>query len=445
MISLKHCLCSIFLCAFVHLAVAEPVSHFQLKNGLQVFIKPDHRAPIAIVMVWYPVGSADEPGGLTGISHALEHMMFKGTPLIPAGQFSQIIAKQGGQDNAFTSQDYTVYFEKISTKTLKTALKLEADRMQHLNLSPDEFAKEIKVVREERRLRTDNNPQALAFERFMATAHLATPYQHPIVGWMSDLQRLSVQDVRAWYQRYYTPNHARLVIVGDVNAAEIKPWIQQAFQSITKQTQLTSHPQVEPIGLGIKRVDIHAPAQQPVLLMGYTVPNMTPTESSDAYALELLAGILDAGENARLSQSLIRTQHLASAASVYYDSYSRYQSQFTLFAMPSPPHSLTELKQALLKEIHLLKTTMISPEELRRVKTQLVAQKTFEQDSLFGQAMELGMLETLGLGHQTAERYARNIQAVTAGQLRQTAQRYFIENNLTEASLLPIKPQKDPA
>lgn len=419
---------------------AEPssVSLFTLNNGLKVLIKPDHRAPIATVMVWYRVGSSDEPGGLTGLSHALEHMMFKGTPNVPAGVFSKRIAELGGQENAFTNYDFTAYFEKISTASLKTVLTLEADRMQHLNLSEEEFAKEIKVIREERRLRTDNVPQSLAIERFMATAHLSPPYQHPIIGWMSDLMHMQLSSLRQWYERYYAPNNATLVIVGDVTPEAIRPLIETTFGAIHKQAHVQRHLQTEPPGLGIKQVTVHAKAQQPILILGYTVPSLKSSENKEEpYALEVLAGILDAGVNARLNQSIVQTQHLASTASAYYDLYTVYESQFMLLGIPTPGHTVNELKIALLEEIKKLSSVMVSDKELQRIKTQLIAQKAFQADSLFGQALELGLLETIGLGYRTGAEYPDKIQAVTKEQILKAAQHYFNHHQLTETTLTP--------
>jgi zinc protease len=433
----------IALCLISFSIKAEPIEQMKLSNGLTVLIKPDHRAPIAIVMIWYHVGSAEEPGGLTGTSHALEHMMFKGTPSVAAGKFSQIIAQQGGQDNAFTNNDYTAYFEKISTNALKTALSLEADRMQNLLLSANDFAKEIKVVQEERRLRTDNNPQAVAIERFLATAHLIPPYQHPVIGWMSDLQHLTAQDLRTWYERFYAPNNATLVIVGDVTPKTLLPWIQQLFGSIKKQAQLKPSPQAEPPSLGEKVVTLHIPAQQPLLILGYTVPSLkNPSTTQDAYALELLSGVLDAGNNARLTNLLIQKNHIAVSAGAYYNLYTRYPSQFMLIATPAPTHSLEDLSQALLTQIKALQTTLVPNEELARIKTQLIAQKTFQKDSLFGQAMEIGLLASIGLPYQTSEAYVSKIQAITPEQLRETARHYFQKNNLTTAQLRPTPPSQ---
>lgn len=228
------------------------VQEYTLNNGLKVLVKEDHRAPVVVSMIWYNVGSADEPVGITGVSHAIEHMMFKGTSKYPVGVFSKTIAALGGQENAFTNNDYTAYYEKLDADHLATSFELEADRMNNLLLNSEEFAKEIKVIQEERRLRTDNNPQALAFERFLATAHLTAPYNHPVIGWMNDLKQMKVEDLKKWYESYYAPNNATLVVVGDVNPEKVHALAERYFGSIAKRPIASRKPQQEPSALGKK-------------------------------------------------------------------------------------------------------------------------------------------------------------------------------------------------
>ncbi len=415
---------------------------FTLNNGLKIIVKEDHRAPVVVSMIWYNVGSADEPGGITGVAHALEHLMFKGTPKYPLGVFSKTIAALGGQENAFTNNDYTAFYEKIAAPHLATAFELEADRMQHLLLDEKEFNKEIKVIQEERRLRTDDNPQALTFERFLATAHLSAAYSHPVIGWMTDLQQMHVTDARTWYQRFYAPNNAILVVVGDVHAENVFKLAQNYFGNLKRSPQIPRKPQQEPPQLGKKSITIHAPAQLPMLMLGFTTPTVTTVQTktaADPYALEIIAGILDAGESGRFTAQLVRSKQIASDIDVFYNLYARYQTQFIIYGIPSQSHTVTELKTDILKELDRIKNEPISSKELQRVKTQIIAQKTFEKDSIFGQAMELGMLETVGLGWQIAEKYVERINSVTPQQLQETARRYFNENNMTEALLDPIQ------
>ena len=431
-------LLSLFSChtlAFVH--------EFKLDNGLKILVKEDHRAPVAVAMVWYNVGSADEPGGITGVSHALEHLMFKGTKKFPLGVFSKTIAELGGQENAFTNTDYTAYFEKIAAKNLAISFELEADRMQNLQFEPTEFKKEMQVIQEERRLRTDDNPQALALERFFAAAHLASPYHHPVIGWMSDIKQLQIADASAWYHEYYAPNNATIVVVGDVDATHVRELAQHYFGHLTPHTQKIRKLQPEPPRLGNKQTQVYAPAQVPAILMGYTVPTVKTAnvhDEAEPYALELISGVLDAGNSSRFNEQLVRGKHIASSIVVEYSLYSRYQTQFILYGTPNQLHTVPDLKQAMLDELNRLKNELISDKELNRVKTQVIAQKTFERDSVFTQAMELGVLETLGIGWKTSELYADRINRITPQQLQKTAQRYFKENNLTEALLIPSAP-----
>lgn len=414
------------------------VQEFILNNGLKILVKEDHRAPIAISMIWYNVGSSDEPGGITGISHVIEHMMFKGTVQYPQGVFSKTIADVGGQSNAFTSTDYTAFFEKLAAPQLAIGMKLEADRMNHLLMQAKEFNKEIKVIQEERRMRTDDNPQALAFERFLATAHLSSPYSHPVIGWMSDLKQLELKEVKAWYQTYYGPNNATLVVVGDVQANQVLKLATQYFDNMPKIKLFPRKNQVEPPALGLKQVKILSSTQIPLIMIGYAVPGLnTAKNSSEAYTLELIAGILDAGDSSRFSKNLIHKQHVASAASAYYNIYTRYATQFIVYGVPSKNESLHSLKNSLLQEIELLKTHRIDDNELQRVKKQIIAQKTYEKDSIMGQAMELGILETIGLGWKKATDYQTAIQSITPEQIQVVAQHYFQERNSTEAILMP--------
>lgn len=414
------------------------VQEFTLENGLKILVKEDHRAPIVLSMIWYHVGSADEPSGITGVSHALEHLMFKGTPAFPAGAFSKKIAAVGGQENAMTNYDYTAYYEKTAASQLPISFELEADRMQNLLLDKEAFAKEIKVIREERRQRTDDNPQALTYERYMAAAHLSAPYQHPVVGWMNDIMHLDVTDLAAWYSSFYAPNNATLVVVGDVDATKVRDLAQLYFGKIKRRPDYVRKQQVEPATLGTKTIEVHAPAQIPVMMFGFNVPSVKSAKTSwEPYALQIISGVLNAGNSARFSKNLVRGQRIVSNIDIQYEPYSRYQTQFIFSASPASYHKLDEVKTAVMKEINRLKNSPVSEAELKRIKTQIIAQKTFEKDSIMGQAMELGLLESIGLGWNTAEAYTDKINAVTASQIALVAKKYFNEEAMTEARLVP--------
>lgn len=436
---MRRALCIIFsLLSFQALA---QVQEFTLDNGLKILVKEDHRAPVVLSMIWYKVGSSDEPSGLTGVSHAIEHIMFKGTPKYPAGVFTKKIAAVGGHENATTNYDYTNFYEETSASQLPISLELEADRMQNLLIDDNEFSKEIKVIREERRQRTDDNPQALTYERYMAAAHLSAPYQHPVVGWMSDLLQLNSADVRAWYQSFYAPNNATLVVVGDVKADKVRDLAQLYFGNIPRRPDYIRKPQSEPPVLGTKFIEVHAPAQVPMLMFGYSVPSAKSAKKSwEPYALQIVSGILNAGDSARFPKNVVRGSRVASNVDIDYDPFSHYATQFIFMAAPAANHNLDQVKTAILKEINQLKKVPVTEAELKRIKTQIIAQKTFEKDSIMGEASELGLMETIGLGWKTAESYTDNINAVTAAQITEVAQRYFNEESMTEARMLPKMP-----
>ena len=431
------------LLSFQSFATPANITSYTLKNGLKIIVKPDNRAPVVVSMVWYKVGSADEPGGITGISHVLEHMMFKGTKTFGPGHFSKKIASIGGKENAFTNRDYTAYFEILRADQLAVSFELEADRMHNLKLLKEEFDKEIKVVREERRMRTDDNPHALTRERFAAAAHLAAPYQHPVVGWMNDLHQMTIQDLSIWYKRWYTPSNATLVVVGAVKPAAVLALAKRYFGPIPKGQVEARKIQREPRPLGTRQLTVHAPAKLPLLIMGYSVPSLKSSEKPwKAFALEVLVGILDGGESARLPNALIRNTSVASSADTYYDLYARFDNQLSFYAVPSKGHSIAELQSALLKEIGRLQATPVSSQELRRIKNQVIAAKVFQQDSLFGQAMEIGQLETAGLGFELGENYVSHIEAVTPKQIQAVAKEFLTAKRLTLATLKPTSGSK---
>ncbi|MCU7834532.1 MAG: insulinase family protein [gamma proteobacterium symbiont of Taylorina sp.] len=418
---------------------SSEISEKVLSNGLKIIVKPDHRAPVVISQVWYKVGSSYESGGTTGVSHVLEHMMFKGTKTYPTGEFNKIIARNGGEDNAFTSADYTAYYQKLEKSRLKVSFELEADRMRGLLLPEDEFNKEIMVVMEERRWRTDDKPQSLTYEQFHATAFDNSGYHNPTIGWMDDLKNMTVDDLNQWYQRYYAPNNATIVVVGDVKANEVFQLADHYFASLEPFDIAPAKPRVEREQKGTKRIEMELEAKLPYLIMGYKVPVMnTAQETWEPYALDVLAGILDGGDSARLSKNLIRGSKIATSAGAGYSLDSRMQTLFLLNGVPSKGVSTVQLEQALLKELENIKTTLIADDELLRVKAQVISSAVYEQDSMFYQAMKIGAAETVGIGWREEKKYVDNIKQVTAEQIRQVAKKYFIPATLTVASLKPI-------
>ena len=410
-----------------------------LANGLKVIVKEDHRAPVATAQVWYKVGSAYEYGGITGVSHVLEHMMFKGTPKYPVGKFSEILASVGARDNAFTGRDYTGYYQLLGVDNLSTSFELESDRMAHLNLDEKEFVKELEVVKEERRLRTEDNPNSLTYEQFSATAFNSSAYHNPIIGWMDDLNNMQVSDLRSWYETWYAPNNATLVVVGDVDPQEIFQQAEQYYGDIPKREIKARKPRLEPEQIGERRVEVKAVARLPYMIMGYKAPVLnTAKDRHEAYALNVLAGILDGGRSSRLSKHLVREQEIAASVGAGYDLYAAQSSMFLFSGTPNAGHSLTELEQAIDKEIERLKNDLVTEQELKRVKAQVVASEVYQQDSVQRQAYLIGALETVGLGWQVINSYAENINKVSAEDVRDVAKKYLVEDQKTVAILTPL-------
>jgi zinc protease len=407
-------------------------------NGLKVVVKEDHRAPTVVQQIWYRAGSMDEKTGTTGVAHVLEHMMFKGTKSIPAGEFSRRIAAAGGRENAFTSYDYTAYFQQLHKSRLPLAMRLEADRMHNLVLSKQEFDKEIKVVMEERRWRTDDDAHSLVGERLMAAAYQEHPYHNPVIGWMNDLQNMTASDARDWYRSWYAPGNATLVIAGDVRAQEVFALAQRYYGSIPAvqlQQRKTGSEQPQ---LGIKRIVVKAPAELPFIIMAYHAPTLRDVEKDwQPYALSVLAGVLDGNESARLNKTLVREQQVALSVGAGYDSTARGPSMFTLEATPATGKTIAELEAAIREQLQAVVRDGVSEEELKRVRAQVTASEVYKLDSVFYQAMQIGQLESIGLSHRDIPVMLKKLQSVTAQQVQDVAREILQDDHLTIAVLDP--------
>lgn len=434
------------LICFAHtLPAAERTHEYMLNNGLKLIVEEDHRAPVAVVQVWYRVGSAHEYDGITGVSHALEHMMFKGTEKYGVGQFSAIVAANGGRENAFTSTDYTAYFQQWSADKVELSFELEADRMRNLVIDNKEFEKEINVVLEERRLRTDDNPQALAIEAARATAFQTSPYRQPIIGWEADIKNMTGEDLRDWYQRWYGPNNATVVVVGDVDPEAVHTLAKKYFGPLKPSDIKRTKSRPEVPQSGTKRISFKSDkARIPYLVMGYKAPVLNDTgedkggtETWEIYALDVLLETLDGDDSARLKRNLVRGSEVASYAGAGYSSSSMLTTLFYLSAVPNDGKSLEALEQALLEEIEAVKTNPPSADELERIKTQVVADTVYELDSMQHKAIIIGSLESVGLSWKLRDEYVKNINAVTAEQVKQVAEKYLTPERLTVAYLTP--------
>ena len=438
----------LILISAIPIVVSAQVYKYELNNGLKLLVKEDHRAPVVVTQIWYKVGSSYEHDGITGISHALEHMMFKGTEKYPTGEFSRIISENGGRDNAFTGPDYTSYFQTLEKSRLSISFELEADRMRYLKLSDEEFIKEIEVVKEERRWRTEDNPQSFLYEAVRATAFQTSPYRFPVIGWMQDLDNMTINDLKEWYKNWYAPNNATVVVVGDVDPNDVYALAYEYFGPLSSEESITAKKQIEVPQQGTKRITVKRPAELPTIIMAYKTPVIKPNKQDnneydwEPYALEVLAGILDGGNSARISSRLVRGNEVAATASASYQIASRLDNLFTLSGTPTPDKSIQELEVAFRNEILNLQTYLVSDEELHRVKAQVISSDVYEKDSIFYQAMIIGILETVGLSWDLADKYVERIKAVTNEQVLLVAKKYLTDDRLTIADLYPL-PIKD--
>jgi len=420
-----------------------------LGNGLKVIVKEDHRAPVLVQQVWYHVGSMDERTGTTGVAHVLEHMMFKGTKDVPVGEFSRIIASAGGRENAFTAYDHTAYFQQLHKSKLPLAMKLESDRMHNLQMAKKEFDKEIQVVMEERRWRTDDDPHSLVFEKLMAAAYQEHPYHNPIIGWMDDLVNMTDVDALNWYKTWYAPNNATLVIAGDVKVSEVFALAQKYYGGIPEVKLPVRKAVGEAPQIGIKRIVVKAPAELPYLVMAWHAPTLRDAEKDwKPYALEVLAGVLDGNSSARLNKALVHDQQVATEVGTGYDSVARGPALFIVEGTPREGKTVGDVEHALREQLELLVRDGVSAEELQRVKAQVTAGEVYKRDSVFYQAMQIGQLESAGLSYKVIPVTLQKLQAVTAQQVQDVAREIFNDDQLTVATLDPQplsgKPKHNP-
>ncbi len=419
-------------------ASAESTFEKTLPNGLRVIVKEDHRAPTAVHMVWYRAGAMDEKDGTSGVAHVLEHMMFKGTKMLKPGEFNKRVAEAGGRDNAFTSLDYTAYFQIVPKGALPEMMRLEADRMSNLQLTPEDFASEVQVVKEERRLRTDDNPQSRVYEALNAAAFTAHPYRRPIIGWMDDLEHMTWQDARDWYRAWYAPNNAYVVVVGDVDHQAVFKLAEQTYGKHKAHPLPVRKPQNEPQQEGLRRVTVKAPAQLPYLLMAWKAPKLVDIDKDrEPFALEVLSSLLDGSDAARLPKRLVRGQKIAQSAGAGYDATLRGETQFMLVGQPAAGRTVAELEAALRAEIARIQDEGVTAEELKRVKTQTIAAQVYKRDSLMAQAMEIGHSEASGVNWRDIDKLLDKIRSVTAEEVQAVAKKYFGDDTLTVAVLDP--------
>jgi len=418
---------AIFLSLFISLPVfAQQAQEFFLSNGLKLIVKPDHRAPIAVFQIWYKVGSVDEPSGQSGISHMLEHLMYKGTKIDPEGHLFKSMNRIGAQGNAFTSRDYSYFFHKLEKSHLAIAFQLEAARMQHLSLNQYLFDLEKQVVKEEKATRRSNDPYIDVYDKLYSLAFPQHGYATPIIGYQHDMEKLSLSQVQSWYQHYYQPGNAVIVVSGDVKPQEVIKLSEQYFGNIpSSKVSRTPH---KPLLKQVEKRFVF-PNSLPVgmLLIGFKVPVITTAAPVwEAYALEVLAGWLDSGSHSYLSRKLIKEQQLASQVKIGYSLLSRYDNLFMIELLPANGATLDKLEKAINREIQQLKMQLISDRELQIIKNQIISTAVFEQDSQHIQAKIIGQAEAIGLNWREDAKYVEHIQKITAKQIQQVLRKYFV-------------------
>ena len=424
--------------AFEVVTNTGPVHEFRLKNGLKVLVREDHRAPVVVSQIWYKVGATYEHDGITGVSHMFEHLMFKGTKNLKPGEFSRIISANGGRENAFTGRDYTAYFQRLEKSRLEVSFRLEAERMRNLLFDDAEIEKERKVVMEERRLHTEDNPHSQTYEQFNATAFLSSPTRNPVIGWMRDLESLTKKDLQDWYRAWYAPNNATLVVVGDVDPLQVAKLANKHFGPLQPSTLAIDRERSEIKQMGERRINLYLEAKVPYMIMGYKTPVLrTVEEDWEVYALDVLASVLDGGSSARFAREIVRGSQVATSVGAGYSATSRLSGLFIFDGTPAAGKSLDDVETAIEKQIERVKTELVSQQELDRIKAQVAAAKVFEKDSMFYQGMQMGIMETVGLDWRILNSYDDRIKAVTPLQLQKVARKYLVTSQRTVARLFP--------
>lgn len=393
-----------------------------LPNGMKVIVKEDRRAPVAVSQIWYKVGSVDEQPGKTGLSHALEHMMFKGTPAVPSGEFSRRVSALGGENNAYTNRSETVYFENVAAKNLPEVLKMEADRMANLNFSDREFTNEMSVIREERRQRTEDNPLGKLWEHIYLNSYQTPALRAPVIGYMNDLHALKADDLRQWYRQWYAPNNAVLVVVGDVDAKKTLQTAGKLFGAIPakplpSRNTVSETAETRPVSAQTES----AVTRQPVLALSYRVPKLNRIDDKMPYALDVLSDALGGNTSSRFSKNLVRGRQAALDIGVNYDMFSRETPLFSIIAMPAGGTNEQALLELVRNEIADIARNGISRAELERVRAQAAASEIYAKDSMSAQASLMGRLETRGFRYGDEAELRRRLQSVTAADIQAAA------------------------
>lgn len=424
-----------FLNAFTIPAAATNVREFVLDNGLKVLLLEDHKSPAVTFQVWYRVGSRNEEDGKSGLAHFLEHMMFKGTTTTKPEEYSRIIAKNGGRSNAFTTNDVTVYFATMSRDKIGVEIDLEADRMANALLGNTYFEPEKKVIQEERRLRTDDNPVSALSEVAGAVAYTVHPYRRPVIGWMNDIQNLTRQDLVDFYKLYYVPNNAFIVVTGDFSTEEILAKIKAVFEKIPRGAEPPKVRAEEPPQRGERRVILKKEAELPFILMYYHAPNL---KSPDNYALDLLSVVLAGGRSSRLYHELVYKKRIVRNIDADYSGVSIDPTGFSVTAQLMPGKEPAEVEREIDGLLEKIKSELISERELQKAKNQVESSYIYARDSIFGQAMKIGYYEAAA-GWRMMDAYLDGIRKVSREEIRRVAKQYLDRDRRTVGVLIPTK------
>ncbi|WP_416384447.1 M16 family metallopeptidase [Roseibium aggregatum] len=410
-----------------NLMIAPNLESFTLDNGLQVVVIPDRRAPVVTHMIWYKVGSADEPEGQSGVAHFLEHLMFKGTHDHPNGEFSKMVADRGGQENAFTSTDYTAYFQKVAKQHLPLMMKLEADRMENLVLSDEVVTPERDVVLEERRMRVDSEPGSRLQEALNSITFVNHPYGSPVIGWQSEIEALNKEAAIAFYDRFYTPNNAVVVIAGDVDVETVRKLAQETYGKVARRAEPGERLRpAEPPLAGERRIAVSDPrVRQESLSQIWIVPSQTTGEGRTPEALDILSYILGEGPSSRLHKALVLDQEAALSAGAYYQSSALDNGRFGLYAVPRPGYTLEDMERLIAVELQKLLETGVTEDEVKRARNSMVASAIYAQDSQSGLARLFGGALTTGQTIENVQTWPSQVQAVTPEDVLDAARTYL--------------------
>lgn len=419
--------------------IPKKIHEFRLNNGFKLIVKEDHRSPIAIFQLFYKIGSSYEHHGITGVSHALEHMMFRGTHKYDANKFIHQISELGGHQNAHTGHDFTSYYELLPAIYIEDCFRFEADRMRNLLLDKKHFAKEIKVVMEERRLIVDDQPVNITYERFYATSYLFSSYRHPIIGWMNDLENMTIKDLSDWYKRWYAPNNAFAVVVGDVVPKNMFQLAKKYFGNLKVSNIPSLKPQEEVKSLGLRTVVAKAPSETPLMIFGFHTPVIaTAKDKWEPLALLLICELLAGDRSSRLQKYLVREKQLLMDANYRYSPFNRMCNVMSISVTPIDKDKLIEVKENVMTEIVKLQKKLVPNKELQLIKTQIIANRVYEADSIEYQAAEIGMLEIVDISWKEIESIYDKLEKITPKQLHTVACKYLTEDNLTLGTLEPL-------